>query len=876
MSKCSMKAKIAACVIAISMVFGITMQPVEQVKAADSTIVPTADDNLVHSLRKYSYLTALDSGFMRVHFNGIAIGIEYYDNSFNIQSKKNVAMELPYWGGFYAASDGYYYVVEGQANTDEVDTLEVIRVIKYDKNWNRIKAAAITGTSSYFGKVRYPFDYGCVEMAEYNNNLYIVTGHEGYVDPAYNQGHQGFLMIEVNQSSMTGKIVDCDLWHSFAQYIEADGSNLYVLEQSEGSRCTSLTKYTVGSSLSQKSIPVLEYGGSRTSAWAIACYASVDDLAVSTNNILCLGTSIDQSQYDNVNNAKKNNQPLAHNIYLTVTPKSNFTQEATTVKWLTNYSGDGKGFTGLQMTKVNNNRFLISWDEWKEEQTADPNDPLSGYVMHYVFIDENGNAVSQVYTAAAPVSDCHPIVKGNKIYYYASNASAVDFYTIDATSGALTKKVYRVAGENASWDYNQGVLTVSGTGSVKIDGETHYRYPISSTAGGYSYSSYGSAWTSLRTSVNKIVIKSGITEISEKSFTGFSSLTEVEIQPGLTSIGSQAFYGNNSLRKITIPPSVTSIGDDFLWTGYYWVGSEGHVTRATVYAKRDSYAAQYATEHNISLYIEEEPTSPTVPTSPTEPANPTNPTVPTGPVDQTKTEAFVTRLYNKCLEREPEAEGLEHWNSVLVNRERTGAQVAYGFVFSKEYTQKNTSDDAYVEMLYNVFMDRASDAGGKAHWMELLANGVSREYVFRGFAQSQEYTNICNSYNIERGTVTLTQARDKNPKLTAYVNRMYTQALGRAGEEDGLNHWCKTIQQGVKTPEQVAESFINSKEFKNKNLSNEEYIKVLYRTFMGREYDQAGLEHWKNELARGCTREEILHRFATSKEFKNIQASFGL
>ena len=45
---------------------------------------------------------------------------------------------------------------------------------------------------------------------------------------------------------------------------------------------------------------------------------------------------------------------------------------------------------------------------------------------------------------------------------------------------------------------------------------------------------------------------------------------------------------------------------------------------------------------------------------------------------------------------------------------------------------------------------------------------------------------------------------------------------------------------------------------------------------MGREYDQAGLEHWIGELARGCTREEILHRFAISQEFKNIQNSFGL
>ena len=238
--------------------------------------------------------------------------------------------------------------------------------------------------------------------------------------------------------------------------------------------------------------------------------------------------------------------------------------------------------------------------------------------------------------------------------------------------------------------------------------------------------------------------------------------------------------------------------------------------------------------------------------------------------------AFTTRLYEKCLGRDPDNSGLVHWTQVLANKERSGAQVAYGFVFSEEYKNKKTTDEQFVEMLYRVFMDREADTAGKAHWMDLLSQGISREYVFRGFAQSQEYTNICNSYNINRGTVTLSQARDRNVNLTKYVNRMYTQALGRSGEEDGLNHWCKTIQSGVKTPEQVAESFITSAEFKNKNLSDEEYIKVLYRTFMGREYDQAGLEHWISELNRGCSREEILHRFATSREFRNIQASFGL
>ena len=80
----------------------------------------------------------------------------------------------------------------------------------------------------------------------------------------------------------------------------------------------------------------------------------------------------------------------------------------------------------------------------------------------------------------------------------------------------------------------------------------------------------------------------------------------------------------------------------------------------------------------------------------------------------TDTQAFITRLYEKCLGRSPEASGLRDWDSILTNKELSGAQVAYGFVFSQEYKNKNTTNDEFVEMLYEVFMDRPSDPAGKA------------------------------------------------------------------------------------------------------------------------------------------------------------------
>ena len=194
-------------------------------------------------------------------------------------------------------------------------------------------------------------------------------------------------------------------------------------------------------------------------------------------------------------------------------------------------------------------------------------------------------------------------MKGSKIVYYASNANMVNFYSIDAETGAFSKKVYRVAGENATWKFEENVLTISGTGEMFVDSKVHYRYPVSSTSGGFGYSSSDNAWAPIREKVEKIVIEKGITSIPDNAFAYFDNLTEVEIKSGVKSIGEKAFYSCDALSKITIPSSVTSIGEDFLWTGFYWIGDESHVVRATIFAPENSYAMKYAEKNGIRSTI---------------------------------------------------------------------------------------------------------------------------------------------------------------------------------------------------------------------------------------------------------------------------------
>ncbi|HOO49566.1 MAG TPA: DUF4214 domain-containing protein, partial [Saccharofermentans sp.] len=114
---------------------------------------------------------------------------------------------------------------------------------------------------------------------------------------------------------------------------------------------------------------------------------------------------------------------------------------------------------------------------------------------------------------------------------------------------------------------------------------------------------------------------------------------------------------------------------------------------------------------------------------------------------------FVDRLYGYCLGRSGDQGGQQNWVTQLINGSATGAQVAYGFFFSPEFMNNNYSNEVFVTILYNVCLNRAPDPDGLNNWVTALDNGADRLEVFRGFAHSDEFTGICNNYGIVRGSI---------------------------------------------------------------------------------------------------------------------------
>ena len=135
-------------------------------------------------------------------------------------------------------------------------------------------------------------------------------------------------------------------------------------------------------------------------------------------------------------------------------------------------------------------------------------------------------------------------------------------------------------------------------------------------------------------------------------------------------------------------------------------------------------------------------------------------------------------------------------------------------------------------------------------------------------------------------TVTVTDKTEED-QVTAFVKRFYKVVLGRSQNDidadvDGINYWVNKLKKGEDTGAKVAYGFVYSPEFQNKKTSNDEYVKVLYRSFFNRDpldpdhYDGDGYNYWMNKLNSGTDRIDVLAGFTNSNEFNALCVNYGI
>ncbi len=339
--------------------------------------------------------------------------VEYYDASYTITEVKNIPQELPIFGGFYE-TDSNYFLLTGQTNAEESPDVEVFRITKYDKGWNRIGSVGL-----YDCNTTVPFNAGSARMTVSGKYLLIRTCHEMYKSTdGYN--HQANVTIQVDMEKMeitdsytaVGNSMRGYVSHSFNQFVKVEDNRIVAVDHGDAHpRSIVLLKYNTD--LSQGSfrgvcdeVNIMTFPGE---IGENTTGASVGGFEISNSSYLIAGNSVVQDE-NNLTRTTKN-------IFVAAVDKN--TSEVKT-NWITNYEeGDGTTSTP-HFVKVTDDRYILLWSR-------------NGKV-YYTEIDGSGNQQGTIYEASGSLSDCVPIVVNNNLVWYTCQNGTSTYYSIDLSN----------------------------------------------------------------------------------------------------------------------------------------------------------------------------------------------------------------------------------------------------------------------------------------------------------------------------------------------------------------------------------------------------------------------------------------------------------
>ncbi|MCR4647543.1 MAG: DUF4214 domain-containing protein [Lachnospiraceae bacterium] len=106
--------------------------------------------------------------------------------------------------------------------------------------------------------------------------------------------------------------------------------------------------------------------------------------------------------------------------------------------------------------------------------------------------------------------------------------------------------------------------------------------------------------------------------------------------------------------------------------------------------------------------------------------------------------------------------------------------------------------------------------------------------------------------------------------IYAFIERFYVIILERSSDDEEREKWIEDIFLAKKTGADVAQSFINSQEFRDRNYSDDKYIRKCYQVLFNREPDALGYKYWIGKLESGTSREDVLAMLVNSEEYKEF------
>ena len=340
--------------------------------------------------------------------------VDTYTTDGKLLNSKTGINELNGFGGFFAGKD-YNYIAFIDENLEEDDNKEIIRVVKYTKDFERVSSCSITNAYTII-----PCSLGSLKMAEYGNELVIHTSRKRYLT-SDGLNHQSQLTIKINTDTMkvTNELSPFQenyVSHSFNQFVQYDGSEPVYIDLGDAyPRGVVLSKGSEQNTIFE--VPG-EIGANYTGV-------SIGGFEVSNNNYLVTISSIDHNKVTKYTNTGLEGIDLEERDAILLVYNKD-TEKVKQIQ-LTNLIGTGHSAFEPYIVKVNDNHFVLIWQELKLENRNFVTD-----CVKYVEIDGEGNKLTEIKSNPYLFlsNNCQPQIVENKILWNYDDLILNDYKSI--------------------------------------------------------------------------------------------------------------------------------------------------------------------------------------------------------------------------------------------------------------------------------------------------------------------------------------------------------------------------------------------------------------------------------------------------------------
>ncbi len=109
----------------------------------------------------------------------------------------------------------------------------------------------------------------------------------------------------------------------------------------------------------------------------------------------------------------------------------------------------------------------------------------------------------------------------------------------------------------------------------------------------------------------------------------------------------------------------------------------------------------------------------------------------------------------------------------------------------------------------------------------------------------------------------------EDQKLIGFVTHCYQTLFNRNPDQQGLNMWVDLLRNGQYSPQGVIQQMIVSEEFMGKNLSDSDFVRIMYQVFLYRTPGDQETDYWVKQIRTGTARDVICQNIGGSEEAQN-------